>query len=128
MKKFLLATTLAIALTGMVNAMGTMVNRTGPHNYNCEVFQNGKPRERANALIFAQGYAAALNMELLPTTGKTVSLWDSWREFNAIVIRLCTDKSNEYLYRRFVNDAAWEALNIMSHGALELRTTEINKG
>jgi hypothetical protein len=61
MKKFLLATALAIALTVMVNAMGTMVNRTGPHNYNCEVFQNGKSRERANALIFAQGYAAALN-------------------------------------------------------------------
>jgi hypothetical protein len=100
-----------VPLTGAAHAMSVMVRATGPYNYNCSVFVEGKPTERAAALAFAQGYAAAENMNL--SFDKQVNLTVRWREFNARVARLCTDKSDSYLYRRFVNDAAAVALDDM---------------
>jgi hypothetical protein len=39
----------------------SVVRATGHYNANCEVFFNGTRAERAEALVFASGYAAALN-------------------------------------------------------------------
>ena len=44
--------------------MSVMTNATGPYNYTCDEFAKAKPAERALALAFAQGYFAALNMNL----------------------------------------------------------------
>jgi len=34
------------------------------------------------------------------------------------VVRYCTDESNPYLYRKFMSDAAYAALNQMTNGKL----------
>jgi hypothetical protein len=111
--KTLLVATFLVALTGLAHTMGTMIRATGPYNYNCSVFVSGKPAERAAALAFAQGYVAAMNMDPKLDVDDQVDLRNRWRELNAFVVRYCTDKSNEYLYRRFVNDAAYDALEDM---------------
>jgi hypothetical protein len=107
---------LAISITlfmliDTAQAMSVMTNATGPYNHNCSVFFEGKPAERAAALAFAQGYAAARNMEF--DSDAHVNLQVRWRELNERVVRYCTDKSNEYLYRRFVNEAAYQAIDAM---------------
>jgi len=107
---------LAISITlfmliDTAQAMSVMTNATGPYNHNCSVFFEGKPAERAAALAFAQGYAAARNMEL--DFDAHVNLQVRWRELNERVVRYCTDKSNEYWYRRFVNGAAYQAIDDM---------------
>ena len=101
-----------MALTGNANAMSVMTNATGPYNYTCDEFAKAKPAERALALAFAQGYFAALNMNL--DVDAQVNLQERWRELNAYIVRKCTDKSNPYLYRRFVGDFVEEALDEMS--------------
>jgi hypothetical protein len=91
--------------------MGRMVRATGHYNANCSVFVDGTRAERAQALVFASGYAAANNMR--PDVKDEVDLLGRWREFNARVVRYCTDKSNEYLHRKFLSDAALEVLSSM---------------
>ena len=101
------ATAAAINLaTSTARAMGVMVAATGPYNYTCDEFAKAKPAERALVLACAQGYFAALNMEL----GAQVNLQERWRELNAYIVRACTDKSNPDLDRRFVGDFIHEAL------------------
>jgi hypothetical protein len=92
-------------------AMSVMTNATGPYNYTCDDFAKAKPAERELALAFAQGYFAALNMNL--DVDSQVNLQERWRELNAYIARECTDKSNPYLYRRFVGDFVNEALDEM---------------
>jgi hypothetical protein len=81
---------------------------TGPYNYTCDEFVKAKPAERKLALAFAQGYFAALNVKL--EVGSQVNLQERWRELSARIERLCTDKSNPYLYRRLVGDFVEEVL------------------
>ena len=69
-----LATTRALAMSVMTNA-------TGPYNYTCEDFAAAKPAQRDLALAFAQGYFAALNMNL--EVESQVNLQERWRELNA---------------------------------------------
>jgi hypothetical protein len=111
MKNLLLGLMLTTVMVGSANAMSVMTNATGPYNYTCSVFTEGNKTDRMAALAFAQGYFAALNME--QEIEKQVNLQERWQELNAFVIRFCTDKSNPYLYRRFVNDAASAALEAM---------------
>jgi hypothetical protein len=92
-------------------AMSVMTNATGPYNLTCDDFAKAKPAERAQALAFAQGYFASLNMDR--DIDDQVNLQSRWRELNAFVVPFCTDKSNPYLYRRFVGDAAYEAFDEM---------------
>ena len=106
-----------ILLTGTALTMGRMVSATGPYNYNCSVFVEGKSAERAKALVFAQGYAAAvnnINFVGRPPDFQEVNLLERWREFDKRVVRYCTDESNPYLHRKFMSDAAYEALNQMT--------------
>jgi len=108
-----------ILLTGTALTMGRMVSATGPYNYNCSVFVEGKSAERAKALVFAQGYAAAVNNLKVDGYGRRadfqeVNLLERWREFDKRVVRYCTDESNPYLHRKFMSDAAYEALNQMT--------------
>jgi hypothetical protein len=112
MLKVLMTVACLIALTGNASAMSVMTNATGPYNYTCDEFAKAKPAERALALAFAQGYFAALNMNL--DVDAQVNLQERWRELNAYIVRKCTDKSNPYLYRRFVGDFVDEALDEMS--------------
>jgi cephalosporin-C deacetylase-like acetyl esterase len=42
-----------------------------------------------------------------------VNLQKRWQELNAFVIRFCTDKTDEYLWRRLVNDAVETAFEQM---------------
>jgi hypothetical protein len=112
MLKVLMTVAYLIALTGNASAMSVMTNATGPYNYTCDEFAKAKPAERALALAFAQGYFAALNMNL--DVDAQVNLQERWRELNAYIVRKCTDKSNPYLYRRFVGDFVDEALDEMS--------------
>jgi hypothetical protein len=102
---------LALAAPAPVHAMSVMLAATGPYNYHCDVFTKGKPAQREQALAFAQGYVAGLNMEL--DTELQINLQTRWRELNGYVVRKCTDKSNPYLYRRFVGDFAYEAFEEM---------------
>lgn len=111
MKKLFLGLILATAMVGSADAMAVMTNATGPYNYPCSVFTEGNKTDRTAALAFAQGYFAALNME--QEIEKQVNLQKRWQELNAFVIRFCTDKTNPYLWRRFVNDAATAALEAM---------------
>jgi len=104
-------------LTEIAHTMGRMVSATGPYNYNCDVFTIGKSAERAKALVFAQGYAAAvnnINFVGRPVDFQEVNLLERWREFDKRVARYCTDESNPYLHRKFMSDAAYEALNQMT--------------
>jgi hypothetical protein len=112
MLKVLMTVACLIALTGNASAMSVMTNVTGPYNYTCDEFAKAKPPERALALAFAQGDVAALNMNL--DVDAQVNLQERWRELNAYIVRRCTDKSNPYLYRRFVGDFVDEALDEMS--------------
>jgi hypothetical protein len=64
MKRLMPATVAALALAAPAQAMSTMTNATGPYNYTCEELIAAKPAKRAIALAYAQGYVAALNMEL----------------------------------------------------------------
>ena len=100
----ILATTTALAMSVMTNA-------TGPYNHTCENFADAKPAERELALAFAQGYFAALNMNL--EVDSQVNLQERWQDLNAYIVRKCTDKSDPYLYRRFVGDFVGEALEEM---------------
>jgi hypothetical protein len=111
MKKIFFGLMLATVMVNLAAAMSVMTNATGPYNYVCSVFTEGNKTDRMAALAFAQGYFAALNME--QEIEKQVNLQERWQELNAFVIRFCTDKSNPYLYRRFVNDAASAALEAM---------------
>jgi hypothetical protein len=77
----------------------------------CDDFAKAKPAKRAVALAFAQGYFAAKNMEL--DVNSQVNLQERWRELNAYIVRHCTDKTDPYLYRRFVGDFVDEALDAM---------------
>ena len=97
-------------LVSTAQAMSVMISATGPYNYNCSVFREGKRTERAEALIYAQRYGAAINME---GEQPHVNLLAHWREFNQRIVRICTDKTVEYLHRRFVNDAAEQAIREM---------------
>jgi len=110
MKYFAALAVLTFATT-TAHAMSVMTNATGPYNYSCDEFAKAKPAERALALAFAQGYFAALNMNL--DVDSQVNLQERWRELNAYIVRKCTDKSNPYLYRRFVGDFVEEALDEM---------------
>jgi len=119
--KISIITVSLILLTGTAHTMADMVRATVPYNYNCDVFTIGKPADRAKALIFAQGYAAAMNnlkvdgySRQWPADLPRVNLFEQWHEFNKHVVRFCTDKSNPYLHRKFLNDAAFEALNQMT--------------
>jgi hypothetical protein len=114
MRKLLVTTAILVSFMGTASTMSVMTNATGPYNYNCSVFADGKPTERAAALAFAQGYFAALNLDL--DVDRQINLQQRWRELNEYVVRYCTDKKNEYLYRRFVNDAAYAALEDMRKG------------
>jgi hypothetical protein len=109
--KYFTALAVLILATTTAHAMSVMVNATGPYNYTCDDFAKAKPRERAIVLGFVQGYFAALNMD--PDINPQVNLQERWRELNAFVVRYCTDKSNPYLYRRFVSDAVDEAFDEM---------------
>jgi hypothetical protein len=111
MKKIFFGLMLATVMVNLAAAMSVMTNATGPYNYVCSVFTEGNKTDRMAALAFAQGYFAALTME--QEIEKQVNLQERWQELNAFVIRFCTDKSNPYLYRRFVNDAASAALEAM---------------
>jgi hypothetical protein len=102
---------ISVATLVPAHAMSVMVNATGPYNYTCDEFTKARPAQRAQALAFAQGYFAARNMEL--AVDSQVNLRERWRELNAYIVRKCTDKSNPYLYRRFVGDFAYEALDEM---------------
>ena len=44
---------------------------------------------------------------------RQISLLDHWREFNKRVARFCSDKTNPYLYRKFISDAADTVLEAM---------------
>ena len=77
----------------------------------CRSRASTKPAQRELALAFAQGYFAALNMSL--DVELQVNLQERWRELNAYIVRKCTDKSDPYLYRRFVGDFFNEALDEM---------------
>jgi HdeA/HdeB family len=120
-----LAALLALALVALAitaaTGMGVMVRATGPYNINCEEFAKAKPAQRERALAFAQGYFAAQNMEL--DVDSQIDLQERWRELNTYITRACTDKSNPYLHRRFVNDAADEAFEKMSNRKRQLPTT-----
>jgi hypothetical protein len=108
------AALISAAFCTPANAMGRMVRATGHYNANCNVFSNGTRTQRAEALVFASGYAAALNnSNVVGRSADEVDLLDRWREFNRRVVRYCTDKSNEYLYRKFLSDAAYAALEDM---------------
>jgi hypothetical protein len=109
--KYFAALAVLILATTTAHAMSVMTNATGPYNYTCDDFAKAKPAERALALAFAQGYFAALNMNL--DVDSQVNLQERWRELNAYIVRKCTDKSNPYLYRRFVGDFVDEALDEM---------------
>jgi hypothetical protein len=110
MKHLITSITLLAMLASSAQAMSVMIAATGPYNYNCDVFREGKRAGRAEALIYAQGWAAAKNMDgEMPY----VNLRENWREFNKRVVRICTDKTTEYLHRRFVNDAAEQAIEEM---------------
>ena len=102
---------LATAIVKSAAAMSVMTNATGPYNYVCSVFTEGNKTDRIAALAFAQGYFAALNTE--QKNDKQANLQERWQELNAFVIRFCTDKTNPYFYRRFVNDAAVAAFEAM---------------
>jgi len=117
---FLIVALAALATTA-ADSMGVMVAATGPYNRTCEEFAKVKPADRALALAFAQGYFAAQNMQL--DVESQVNLQERWRELNSYIVRACTDKSNPYLYRRFVNDAADEAFEKMSNRKRQLPTT-----
>jgi len=114
-------TALAILILAMTAAlaMSVMTNATGPYNYTCEDFAKAKPAQRELALAFAQGYFAALNMNLDVET--QINLQERWRELNAYIVRMCTDKSNPYLYRRFVGDFVNEALDEMRKAHADAR-------
>jgi hypothetical protein len=109
--KYFAALAVLILATTTTHAMSVMTNATGPYNYSCDEFAKAKPAERALALAFAQGYFAALNMNL--DVDSQVNLQERWRELNAYIVRMCTDKSDPYLYRRFVGDFVNEALDEM---------------
>jgi hypothetical protein len=109
--KYFAALAVLIFATTTAHPMSVMTNATGPYNYSCDEFAKAKPAERALALAFAQGYFAALNMNL--DVDSQVNLQERWRELNAYIVRKCTDKSNPYLYRRFVGDFVDEALDEM---------------
>jgi hypothetical protein len=109
--KYFAALAVLILATTTPHAMSVMTNATGPYNYSCDELAKAKPAERALALAFAQGYFAALNMNLDVDT--QVNLQERWRELNAFIVRKCTDKSDLYLYRRFVGDFVDEALDEM---------------
>ena len=113
MKKILLLTTALMMLTGTSpgNAMVVVTNATGPYNYPCSVFTEGNKTDRTAALAFAQGYFAARNLE--QEQENHVNLQKRWQELNAFVIRFCTDKTDEYLWRRLVNDAVETAFEQM---------------
>jgi hypothetical protein len=106
--KYFAALAVLILATITAHAMGFMLSVTGPYNSSCSIFVEGKPAERALALAYAQGFFAALNEGNPP-----VNLQARWRELNAYIVRNCTDKSNPYLYRRFVSDFVSEALDEM---------------
>lgn len=112
MKKLLLIAAALSVLSSATQAMVVMTNATGPYNYTCEEFTKASPRERAIALAFAQGYFAALNMNATADVPQ-VNLQERWRELNAFIVRKCSDKSNPYLWRRFVGDFIEEALEEM---------------
>src|SRR5262245_14161537 len=120
-----LAALLALALVALAitaaTGMGVMVRATGPYNITCEEFAKAKPAQRERALAFAQGYFAAQNMEL--DVDSQIDLQERWRELNTYITRACTDKSNPYLHRRFVNDAADEAFEKMGNRKRQLPTT-----
>jgi hypothetical protein len=109
--KYLAALAALILTTTTSPAMSVMTNATGPYNYTCDEFAKAKQAERALALAFAQGYFAALYMNL--DVDSQVNLQERWRELNAYIVRKCTDKSNPYLYRLFVGDFVEEALDEM---------------
>jgi hypothetical protein len=109
--KYFAALAVLILATTTAHAMSAMTNATGPYNYSCDEFAKATRTERALALAFAQGYFAALNMNL--DGDSQVNLRERWRELNAYIVRKCTDKSNPYLYRRFVGDFVAEALDEM---------------
>jgi hypothetical protein len=117
-----LATVAAIDLkptTG--NAMSTMVSATGPYNLTCNQLAKAAPAARERALAYAQGYFAALNMN----AGPLVNLQERWRELNAYILRKCTDKSNPYLYRRFVGDFVEEVLAEMRKPTFSPRADQL---
>jgi hypothetical protein len=98
------------------HGMGVMVAATGPGNVTCDEFRKLGPAKREQALAWAQGYAAARNLYADTSNGeenRQISLLDHWREFNKRVERFCSDKTNPYLYRKFINDAADTVLEEM---------------
>ena len=109
--RYFAALAILILATTTTLAMSVMTNAIGPYNYTCDEFAKAKPAERELALAFAQGYFAALNMNL--DVESEVNLQERWRELNSFIVRKCTDKSNPYLYRRFVGDFVNEALDEM---------------
>ena len=109
--RYFAALTILILATTTALTMSVMTNATGPYNYTCEEVAKAKPAERKLALAFAQGYFAALNMNL--DVDSQVNLQERWRELNSYIERKCTDKSNPYLDRRFVGDFVNEALDEM---------------
>jgi hypothetical protein len=84
---------------------------TGTYNYLFSVFTEINKTDRTSALSFAQGYFAARN--LAQEQENHVNLQKRWQELNAFVIRFCTDKTDEYLSRRLVNDAVETAFEQM---------------
>jgi HdeA/HdeB family protein len=102
-----------LAFTAPAFGMGFMVSLTGPGNVTCNEFRKLGPTRRAQALAWAQGYAAARNLYADPSNETQISLWENWREFDKRVMRYCSDKTNPYLYRKFINDAAGAALEEM---------------
>jgi hypothetical protein len=109
--RYFVALAILILATTTALAMSVMTNATGPYNLTCDDFAKAKPAERELALAFAQGYFAAVNMNL--DVDSQVNLQERWRELNSYIVRKCTDKSNPYLYRRFVGDFVNEALDEM---------------
>jgi hypothetical protein len=124
MKTFAVAAALALMMLAApaAHAMVVYTDATGPYNYTCEEFVKLKPRERAIALGFVQGFFAALNYNLVhEDKGEPVNLSGRWRELNAFVMRYCADTSAPHWHRRFIGGAAVEALDEMRKHRAPLR-------
>jgi uncharacterized protein (DUF2164 family) len=105
-----------LALTAPAFGMGFMVSLTGPGNVTCDEFRTLGSAKRAQALAWAQGYAAARNLYANTSDREEntqISLLDHWREFDKRLVRFCSDETNPYLYRKFINDAADAVLEEM---------------
>jgi hypothetical protein len=74
-------------------SMGTMVAATGPGNVTCDEFRELGPAKRAQALAWAQGYAAALNLSTDIASFSAISITRPTIAFASFRISLSFDTS-----------------------------------